>query len=800
MDVICSREDFFKNPHKLPLNELNFKHTTLIRTSKNEVSPEEIAGMLEKNTLIKWQDRYQIKEEKKPALDKCWLSPEKRFVKFHPFYPQFSNKENEEFLRRNLEFLESIDFLTKCTYHQFWCYVMCEPRVSVIIKSFLEHSVSPYAAIYLNEEFLQLYNKIYSTVCCIYERLLHFNVSPTEHMLENFVLPFLKRSKLLNVRTIFILCYIYNYSKPQFVKNIIDFYFSDKYKEMHVKELEEVFVDIVQEFERLDKLTLATNLHTALYKTSTSDPLWLEYTSSYILDHIASLQEFLSVYKPAFEIALDLQLPQHLPHIYQKVYTQFYDLLETNFEVGYNWSKCKILINQWLTTGRAEFVSLFHKIISHLYDKILEFKNVCAEQERYLEMFFELMSGAFDDELFIKDYNRVYPINLQFQLFIDNVNDFDKTQSDYLLEILQNIVEEPVDHDNQQENKPKLEAQSSDYAMYQNGESSKAGPSAIVDEELYDSIYDTLSEYLHIQQSSLLSNETKVLPELVQTALHQYVQLMNKWENNMNLSDFDATSSLANFESVNINKPSKEEIDNRVQAVLEMLPDLEVDYIKRCLERMNYRPEQVIARILDNELPLDLQMSHLTTSDTSKPGPSKANQPKLIPIISKKSNNKDALHLLDDKREKQDIKNLVLKASYVYDLDDDYDDRNEIHNTYENKIYRHVIQSDSPECNAVSDPSSSSGDEEVEQTSIHNEKPRNAFCEDPAVVRARREAQRGRTFKNSRNATNKSNTPKDQETAVKRDRDKKNTHKSSRANHNRKGAAQWKRNKGMIPS
>lgn len=114
--------------------------------------------------------------------DKCWLSPEKRFVKFHPFYPQFSDKENEEFLKRNLEFLESIDFLTKCTYHQFWCYIMCEPRVSVIIKSFLEHSVSPYAVVCLNEEFLQLYNKIYSSICCIYERLLHFNVSSVSNV------------------------------------------------------------------------------------------------------------------------------------------------------------------------------------------------------------------------------------------------------------------------------------------------------------------------------------------------------------------------------------------------------------------------------------------------------------------------------------------------------------------------------------------------------------------------------------------------------------------------------------------
>lgn len=53
---------------------------------------------------------------------------------------------------------------------------------------------------------------------------------------------------------------------------------------------------------------------------------------------------------------------------------QFYGLLETKIDVGYSWSKYETLINRWLTTGRAEFVNLFNKFISHLYDKILEFK------------------------------------------------------------------------------------------------------------------------------------------------------------------------------------------------------------------------------------------------------------------------------------------------------------------------------------------------------------------------------------------------------------------------------------------
>lgn len=39
-----------------------------------------------------------------------------------------------------------------------------------------------------------------------------------------------------------------------------------------------------------------------------------------------------------------------------------------------------------------------------------------------------------------------------------------------------------------------------------------------------------------------------------------------------------------------------------------------------------------------------------------------------------------------------------------------------------------------------------------------------------------------------------------QEKDVLKARDKKNTNKSSRANHNRKSGAQFKRNRGMLPS
>nr|CAH7757612.1 unnamed protein product [Callosobruchus chinensis] len=78
------------------------------------------------------------------------------------------------------------------------------------------------------------------------------------------------------------------------------------------------------------------------------------------------------------------------------------------------------------------------------------------------------------------------------------------------------------------------------------------------------------------------------------------------------------------------------------------------------------------------------------------------------------------------------------------------------------------------------------------------------FCEDPAVLRERRE-QRFRSKHPPKNPQQKPSVvgkPKGQgqDKNTQKARDKKETNKSSRANHNRKSGASWKRSRGMIPS
>ncbi|KAI5636567.1 hypothetical protein NE865_10683 [Phthorimaea operculella] len=110
---------------------------------------------------------------------------------------------------------------------------------------------------------------------------------------------------------------------------------------------------------------------------------------------------------------------------------------------------------------------------------------------------------------------------------------------------------------------------------------------------------------------------------------------------------------------------------------------------------------------------------------------------------------------------------------------------------------------------ARKDQEESEDDSEPEEVQPQPSSSRNKldFCVNPEEVRARREAafqaRRGRgAHRPPPKTANVVGKPKGQgqEKDVLISREKKEKNKSSRANHNRRGAAQWKRSQGMMPS
>lgn len=224
----------------------------------------------------------------------------------------------------------------------------------------------------------------------------------------------------------------------------------------------------------------------------------------------------------------------------------------------------------------------------------------------------------------------------------------------------------------------------------------------------------------------------------------------------------------------------------------------------QCLEHYQYNLTDTLAAILDESLP-----PHLAEIPFDTPRIPEETEPEEQPFVAhqgKREDYQDAMQLLDDKNAIKDIKKLIVIGSTNAEAsDEDFDDRTYDYEPVlpgnddddgEERVLRHMIPVNK-NLTVASDFTDDSEEEEEEEASA--KKPPGAFCEDPAVIRARREAQqrrksgRGRSF----DVVGK---PKGQgqEKDVQHNRDKKNTNKSSRANHNRKKGAQWKKSRGMM--
>lgn len=99
------------------------------------------------------------------------------FFNFEPYIFSLSKEENVDFLTKNMAFFDSLEYLLKCNYHQFWCTIFFEPSAAVSLRSFILNPIPPYQMIHLEEEYANLYHSVFRMFLLVYQRLITFKVS-----------------------------------------------------------------------------------------------------------------------------------------------------------------------------------------------------------------------------------------------------------------------------------------------------------------------------------------------------------------------------------------------------------------------------------------------------------------------------------------------------------------------------------------------------------------------------------------------------------------------------------------------
>ncbi|XP_059618286.1 activating signal cointegrator 1 complex subunit 2 [Phlebotomus argentipes] len=267
-------------------------------------------------------------------------------------------------------------------------------------------------------------------------------------------------------------------------------------------------------------------------------------------------------------------------------------------------------------------------------------------------------------------------------------------------------------------------------------------------------------------------------------------------------------------------KLSSVDIEEQVKIVQDILPDFGDGFVRKLLSRYE-NTESAIAAVLEGNLPPDLDKCDKTEiyippdnqeQQLLEAGVSRINifdgddydvrvkeKPKGIIKTGKgfPGQPKTAKDLLDDKSHVKELKSRYEAYSMVMenDYDDEYDD------SFDAQFSTTAKRPQSTRDVLVDEISSQSEDEE-EETEPETSVKKNSlnFCENPETLRAKYEQKRQQKYGNPKRDVVGKAKGQGQTEAVLTNRNKKEVHKSSRANHNRKQGSSWKRNRGMIPS
>uniref|UniRef100_A0A1Q3FE69 Putative transcription coactivator complex p100 component n=1 Tax=Culex tarsalis TaxID=7177 RepID=A0A1Q3FE69_CULTA len=294
----------------------------------------------------------------------------------------------------------------------------------------------------------------------------------------------------------------------------------------------------------------------------------------------------------------------------------------------------------------------------------------------------------------------------------------------------------------------------------------------------------------------------------------------------------------------------EQKAEANVRKVLDVLPHLGDGYVRKLLQRYGDDPEQVVAAILEGNLPPDL-----AEADPSEPyippdqkerffvetGIERLNiyDGDELDVLTRDTvrgvikrgkgmpgQARNLREMLDDKSHVREMKTRTRYQEYQIvcdEYDDEYDDSFDAMADSESRKIRLTAEMR----NALVDEEEeeANDDEEEDESEFRPSKKPLDFCENPEVVRARYEERRrskqqargggggapsgssggaaaaggGGGGGPDRDVVGKAKG-QGQERAVLQNRKHKNENKAARGNHNRKQGATFKRNKGMIPS
>ncbi|XP_017064304.1 activating signal cointegrator 1 complex subunit 2 [Drosophila eugracilis] len=735
------------NPQKLPLGDLKF--------------------------AISGQDGVR---RNVPALDEYWVRREKPFGSYICLMSSYGRLKSdaalEEWTFAANNSRQDMEFLLSLSQHEFWSYMVYEESAMAAIVTFLQRANPYYRQIEDSqdkemEEANLLYGQLLDLVVRLVMRLCTGEESDTEWISPQQHSSLLYSNYLISVPMLFDLCIAVGDAEQTNVELLRKIFekvlrLQPEYK----KDLKEALVFYESAFLSMQIQVENEGCEGAGGGAPLDADLETPYDDVvlFAMDCAYTLRLLLLLCPELVETIEQIRLAQSIANFYDMTVPMLYKNI---YMVNPGASSLR-----WLNETRQQFLFVTRRVIS------LQMEGGRGQQ------LVELLQECLSAQTFVVDYQRQFPLEHDMELLLQRCPNIKNYKVDFVI------------------------------AGYQKALSSC--PGGIMADNMVSHL-DTEEEDDEYEEED--SSRTSPLP-----------------------------SPTANG--------ATRDIDLEVNAVLDVLSDLGTGFIRRLLTRYE-NSEQIIAAILDDNLPPDLaQMDrqevyvppdpqdklqrqtgvrHFNVHDGDRYDVLTRDQPECIIKQGKglPGAPRNAEQLLDDKRDLEQLKERFQQYAMVEETslesgeyDDEYDDSYEALNEGQAppvSLLRAKLQGVAS--NSAYEAQDQVEDEEEESSESGSDtetgkRNNRDFCENPEVIRARYQQRQmakygqrsggggggggfgggGSGGSGQHSSSSVVGAPKGQGQSqqTQRSRGQKEAHKSSRANHNRKAGAAFKRSKGMM--
>ncbi|XP_064073556.1 activating signal cointegrator 1 complex subunit 2 isoform X1 [Vanessa tameamea] len=667
-------------------------------------------------------------------------------------------------------YLDNLKWLLELEQNRFWSTILYHPMCMDMVISFIQEANPPYIASQDSKDVQKLYEEIRRLILVIFSRLITNKESKTQWMSKEYLADLIYDNFIFTIPVLWDLCLMYGADNSKHISHLMNAVFSiqPKYQNDVVQALifvQEAFKYIILQVNKDYESDEPPNLPETfmgfgeIRRPSGNKPTdkvtfnVLRDLIIHMLDTAMTLRIFVEVYPKTAEIMMKSNFVLSIVQLYEYGIPQLYEKL---IEVGDETSVTYTEVEGYIDLARAELIDTLKEILAVYKDAILNCEgNIASNVEAYLSV----MMDALSERLLIKDYHACYQVHEDLELLKQAYPDIDTVKTDYILQAVYSDIDDPIPEVLNDNNK-----------LLTNGNvevvDNEPGPSR--DNEIPDNVRD----------QSLICEVKDILPHLGDGFILKCLQHYGH-----------------NAERV-INAILEDNLADSLRGLdtsLPIIPEDPVDrkYLETGIERLN---------VFDGD-----QFDIMTRDDVDL---------SKIHVGKKKEKYKDLKDMLNDKTEVKNRADIYSKYNLVCDEEAMYSD--EYDDTYDSDGV-------SPAADATDDgrrpfvtpralrtPAGPPQEESEESEEVEEETPSRSkmnFCVNPEELRARREAnvqaRRGRGGRPppARNI-DVIGKPKGhgQEKETLMNRDKKEKHKSSRGNHNRRQGAQWKRSQGMMPS